>query len=739
MAPKRSSQRSWIVYLSTYPPRECGIGTFTQDLTRAFDELYVPREESKVVALNANGVIGYNYSKRVILQIDQYKKDRYKEAAEKLNAMPHVKLVNIQHEFGILGKDGEYGNNLLEFLKVIEKPVVITFHTVLPGPNPILREAVIAQSAFAKSIIVMTELSKEILMRDYQIPEEKITIIPHGIHPVSYTTGREAKAALRLAGRTVLSTFGLLSRGKGIEYAIEALPDVVKKYPDVTYLIIGATHPEVLKKEGEAYRNSLVDKVRTLGLERNVVFFNKYMELPELLQFLQATDIYLALPLDPNQAVSGTLTYALGAGRPVIATDFAQAKEDVPSEVGFRVPFRDPKAVTAALMQLLGNPEERITMGKNAYFRTRRMEWRNVVIAYMKEYIRILPELGRKEKNIPKIKLRHLIKMTDHFGLFQFAIFTTPDKAFGYTIDDNARALLAMVRYFEKLKGHISLKLIKTYLNFIEFTALPEKGFRNYVNYDRSFHIERNTTEDLSDANARTFYALAATAASKELPFDIRHKAATLFKNNFDIKKVIVSPRSVAFYIKAFSFWLSIEEDEKMKVLCKEYCDYLVRLYEENNVQNWQWFEDTLTYSNALLPEALLYGYQMFDDPRYLAVAKATLDFLVSYSFQDGVCVPVGQQGWFKKGGKKHIHDQQPEEVSQLVQALAFMYRVTKDDTYKKLTYQAFNWFFGNNLLGQFIYDQATGGCYDGLGERQVNLNQGAESTVMYLLARLEL
>ena len=739
MATKRRNTRSWIVYLSTYPPRECGIATFSRDLTRAFDEMYVPREESKVIALNANGVIGYNYSKRVLFGIDQYKKGDYKLAAEKMNKEKHVKLINIQHEFGILGHDGEWAMNVMEFLKVIQKPVVITFHTVLPHPNPQLREGVVSQSAFAQKIIVMTKLSKEILVRDYGVKENKIAIIPHGIHPVPYTNGVESKTTLRLSGRTVLSTFGLLSRGKGIEYSIEALPAVVKKYPNVLYLVIGATHPEVLKREGESYRNMLVEKVRELGLEKNVVFYNKYLELKELLQFLDATDIYLAMPLDPNQAVSGTLTYALGTGRPVISTDFAQAKEDVTEDVGIRVPFRDVPATTSALLRLLDDSELRATMARNAYFRTRRMEWRNVVIAYMKEYLSIVPELGRQEKNLPKIKLRHVIKMTDHFGMFQFANLTTPDPGSGYTLDDNARALIAMVMHYKAYRGAIALRLARTYLSFLEHTALPKKGFQNYVNHDKTFHHDRNTREDLSDANARAFYALALVASTHELPADLRHKAEKLFREKIDLDKKITSARSSAFYVKAFSLWLSIEKDEKIETILKGYCDYLVKLYEANSIQNWQWFEDTMTYSNALLPEALLVGYRHFDNPRYLTVAKSTLDFLISYSFQEDICVPIGQQGWFKKGGKKHSYDQQPEEVSQLVQTLKCMYTLTKDEMYRRYMYLAFNWFLGNNLLGQVVYDQSSGGCFDGMGESEINLNQGAESTVMYLMARLEL
>jgi len=732
--PKKNT--SWIVYIGTFPPRACGIGTFTQDLTNAFDELYVPREESRVVAMNVGDRSGYDYRKKVIAEINEQKLEDYLKAAHFLNDLREVRLVNIQHEYGIFG--GEYGSHIIHFMKAVERPIVLTMHSVLPNPNPELHTVTQDLTKYADRIVVMTKLAKNFLIRDYGVPESKISVIPHGIHPLPYTEPAKMKEEFDLVGKKVLSTFGLLSRGKGIEYVLKALPQVVAKYPDVVYLVIGATHPSVLKKEGEAYRQSLINKTRALGLEKHVVFINKYVELPELLKYIQATDIYLAVPLDPNQAVSGTLSYALGAGRTVIATKFAQALEVVTPDIGRLVNFKNSDEIKSTLFELLANDSLRESMGQIAYFKTRKMEWRNVIISYMKEYISLVPQLGKKEKNLPKIKLRHLIKMTDDFGLFQFARHIEPDPEWGYTVDDNARALMAMISYYEKNGGDIALKLIKTYLNFIEYVSDPDKKwFRNYVNYDRTFHHERNTTENLSDANSRTMYALVSTAASSALPFDVRHKAASLFTSHLDLHRKITTPRTLAQYIKAFDMWLTVEQNPEIEKTMKKYVDNLVRLYKKNATADWSWFEEVMTYSNGVLPEVLFIAYRRFRNPEYLALAQASLNFLLTHSFQDDICVPVGQGGWFRKGQKKNLYDQQPEEVTALVLALKQAWEITREEHYKNKMLQAFQWFLGNNLLDQVIYDYETGGSYDGLGEKTVNLNQGAESSVVYLLARL--
>ncbi|HPN55129.1 MAG TPA: glycosyltransferase, partial [Candidatus Moranbacteria bacterium] len=659
----KKPSKNWVVYLSTFPPRECGIATFTKDLVDAFNELFFPEEEAKVVAMNVNELEKLHYPKLVIGQIFQNRKNEYVEAAQKINAMPAVKLVCIQHEFGIFG--GECGEYLLEFLREIKKPVVIAMHTVLPSSNSSFekyKKIVTAINDYVRCLVVMTKTSKKILTDDYGIPQDKIQIIPHGIHATPYKDSKKAKLALGLTGKKVVSTFGLLSEGKGIEYAIEAFSLVVKKFPDAVYLVVGATHPIILKREGEAYRNKLVELALKLGLDKNIIFFNAYFPTKKILQFLQATDIYLSTALDENQATSGTLSYALGAGRPVVSTAFAQAKEDVTEEVGRLVEIRNPTAMAQSINEIFDGGSMGIEMGKRAYFRTRKMTWQNVALSYAKKFIELVPELELNEKKLPEVKLEHLIKMTDDFGMFQFAKLTEPDRDSGYTLDDNARALIVTAKYYEKYKDRTVLKLAGTYLKFIEYVFV-EPGFHNYVNRDKTFDIERNVKEGLDDAYARGIYALAFAAASKSLPPSIKIKAAKIFRKRFNLEKIVTAPRAAAFYIKALCKWLEYDKDAKYEEALKKYCQYLVELYEKNDKPDWQWFEDILAYSNGVLPEALLLAYKRLGDQKYFNIAKITLDFLILHSFKGDCCVPVGQGGWFERGGKKTLHDQQPEEV----------------------------------------------------------------------------
>jgi len=729
--------KSWIVFLSTFPPRECGIATFTQDLSLAFNNLYAPGIESKIVAMNVDDVRKFNYPKKVIYQINQSNVQDYIDAAYKLNNLLAVKLVCIQHEFGIFGDD--WGSNLLAFLEAIKKPVVITFHTVLPKPDEKLYAIVNKLVAKTDMTIVFTKRSKEILIQDYGVEENKIQIIPHGIHPVVFSDSVEGKVSLNLSGRTILTSFGFLSEGKGVEYVIESLPEVVKKFPDVLYLIIGATHTLVLEKEGEKYRNFLIKKVYDLKLTDHVRFYDKYLELDELLEFLKATDIYLSSSLNPNQAVSGTLSYALGTGRAIISTSFAQAKEDITPDVGILVNFKKPKEFTGALIKLLSNETLRKEMEKNAYFNTRNMTWPNVALAYMRNFEKLTLDLGVEERHLPRIKLKHLIKLTDSFGLIQFAKMDEPDISSGYTLDDNARALIFSSLYYDEYKTPSVLKLIRIYLNFVQFVSKPNGFFDNYVNYDRIRNTERNSKEDMQDATARALYSVAVVATAKSIPRKLQEKAKKLFLNGLANDVNFTHLRASAFYIKGLCFWLAKWRDPRAEASLVRHCDILVKSFEQYAKKNWQWFEPHLTYSNSIIPEALLSAYSFVGESKsiYFNVGKTSLDFLISQTLKGDIYYPIGQRGWFPMGGARATYDQQPEDPSSMIQALKVMYQITGEEAYKKLMYRAFSWFLGDNVLRQVVYDEITGGCNDGIGEKFVNLNQGAESTLSYLLARL--
>ena len=489
-----------IIYLSTFPPRECGIATFTADLMAAMGDLLEPAIESRVAAVNIDDISRYHYSKKVIFQINQYSEQEYIETAKAINGMDKVKLVNIQHEFGIFA--GKYGSYIISFLEALKKPSVVTFHSILPSPDAELKLVVCSIAEKASGLVVMTNISKEILISEYGIAEEKISMIPHGIHSMPYTSSAKPKSALGFSKKAILLTFGLFSRGKGIEYVIEALPEVIKAYPDFMYIILGVTHPNVLKEEGENYRKFLIQKVHDLKLSSHVNFYNEYAPVDKLLHFLRATDIYISTSLDPNQAVSGTLSYALGSGTPVISTPFAQAKEIITSEAGISVNFRDSGSYAEAIIRLLKDSSLREQLGKNVYFRTRNMTWENVTLEYLKlfsKYSRDIAEVSERKK-IPRVNLNHVLRLTDDFGVMQFARLSLPDISSGYTLDDNARALIVACLCYGKLGGAIKaaypdkqkselLKRIEVYLRFIEFVLGEDRIFCNYVRPDRSIDI----------------------------------------------------------------------------------------------------------------------------------------------------------------------------------------------------------------------------------------------------------
>ncbi len=807
---KKSPEKMWVVYMGTFPPRACGLATFTEDLVNYFDQQFVPSEETKIIAMN----IGHNthagadkkapirmaYPEKVMWQIDQDNDDDYIRVAREINELPHVKIVSIQHEFGIFGSND--GGRVLLFLKEIQKPVTVTLHTVLPHPSENQRRIMSDIITRADRLIVMTQGSRDLLEFTYAAPPEKIKIIPHGIHPRPYAPANAENAykekfaeptqtqAIGFRGRRVLSTFGLLGRGKGIEFAIDAMPAIVKKYPDALYAIIGTTHPVVLQNEGPVYINQLRDRVASLGMQDHVVFIDRYIETSELLDFLQATDLYLSLSQNPDQAVSGTLTYALGMGRPVISTPFAQAREVVTPETGLLVKFNDHLTISEAAIALFDDPARHDWMSRTAYFRTRNMTWSNVALSYMKEFKKLSSELAEKEKSIPFVKLDHLRKMTDDFGLFQFAVLTDPDPASGYTIDDNARAMVVACWLAQSSDNAAErarlLDLAVIYLNFLDHAMRKKggqgvvgegaahvaahdarvEGFDNYFNLDKKSDSHRNSTENLEDANARAVWALAVAAsmggmnsALAKVPtarFIIEKAQDMMSKQRaLILERATRSPRAIAFTIKALSLWLSISpDDEKPKARIIELAENLADLYRRSQNGEWHWFEESLTYSNGLLPEAMLLAFKATGNVEYKYIGIESLDFLIKYSFDGEMCVPVGQKGWFRIGVQKPLYDQQPEEVSALVLALhtaAEIVGSTSDldhadpvagyaprsrDFYIEKKEQAFDWFLGNNILGQVVYSEMSGGCYDGLGEGYINLNQGAESTTAYLLAR---
>lgn len=727
------SNPAHILFMGTYPPRECGIATFTRDLATSIDKEFNPLIKSKILAINNDKTNVYNYSNEVIYQINENDIGDYIEIAKKINRNPAIKLISIQHEFGIFG--GEYGSYLIAFLEVIEKQVMITFHSVLPNPNPKLKKIVQLLAQNSISLVVMTNKAIEILRNDYEIKTD-IKVIPHGIPNVQFSSNKYEKKNLGYEDKILLSSFGMISESKGYEYVIDSLVKVVKKFPNILYLIVGETHPVVRKNEGEKYRNFLENKVRELGLQNNVKFYNKYMTLDEILQYLRASDIYISPSLSPNQITSGTLVYAMGSGRAVISTPFLHAQDILNQNRGILLEkFKDSECITNAILKLVSNPEYSVFCGKNSYAYTRHMTWSNVAIAYKRKFSEIL-NMSQTPLKFPRINLNHLINMTDNFGLIQFAEYTKPDIESGYTLDDNARALIAICMHNNLSKSKERMNLVKTYLGYIEHVYDNENGkLFNYVNKHKFIDKENFS----NDAHGRALWALGYFISCKSAPPELKEKAIRIFEKALEIGHTIDSPRTIAFMIIGMYFYNKQHPSKENINKISKFADDLVYLYQNSKSNEWKWFEEYLTYSNSKLPEALLYAYLATNNQQYLKIAKTTLDFLISITFENDMFCPIGQNGWHLKDKQRSYFDQQPVDAASMIQTLILAGNILKNKDYLEKSHLAFHWFLGKNHLNQVIYDESTGGCYDGLGKHSINLNQGAESTISYLLARLAL
>ncbi len=725
-----SLNHSKICFLSNFPPKECGIATFTKDLVFAMDKKWNPKLKSRVIALNDETDF-YNYGNKVLTQLNKQDIEEYINIAKKINNSKSIKLVCIQHEFGLFG--GNYGSYLIPFLETIKKPVVVTFHSVLSKPDDIRRKVVRFICSKCSAVIVMANIAVDILHKDYGVNKDKIHVIPHGIPNTSFRSPNFYKKKLKLDNKIVLSTFGLLSRGKGIEYMIKALPSLVKKYPNLLYLVIGETHPVVREREGEEYRKELIKLVAELKLKNNVKFYNKYLSLQEIIHYLLATDIYICTNLDKHQIVSGTLSYALGCGKAIVSTSSTYAKEILSQERGLLANFRNPDSFTKAIDKILSDDELRSQIEKNAYFLGRSMTWPNVASRYLNIFNKVTKLRADTTDKFPAIKLDYLRTLTDDFGCIQFSKFSGPDKSSGYTVDDNARALIAATLHHNLFKSKYSLNLIRIYLNFLEHTQGKDGNFTN------NHHNENAVLDPCSeDAFGRAIWSLGYAIAKQDSP-KILEQAEKIFNCAYNLIGKLESPRAKAFSIIGLYHHYTRYQDKKSFLKIRKLANFLLDSYDAESSKEWHWFESYLTYSNSKLPEALFLAYEITKNEKYLKIAQKTLKFLSELVFIDNQLSPVGQNGWYNRKGKRSFFDQQPLDTSCMVQTLLTAYSITKDKEYYNKAVLAFNWFLGKNHLKQMVYDEATGGCYDGLSENTLNLNKGAESTASYLIARLML
>jgi glycosyltransferase involved in cell wall biosynthesis len=733
---ENASKLPEILFITSFPPRECGIATYSQDLIIALKNKFVNSFNISICALESDNE-KHSYQEKIKFKLNTDQPGSFAVLANEINQDQNIAMVMIQHEFGFYVKR-EF--EFQQFLVAINKPIVLGFHTVLPNPNASLKFNVAKIAAESTSIVVMTKSSMKILVEDYGIEEDKIAIIPHGTHLVEHQDKDLLKLKYDLEGKKVLSTFGLLSSGKNIETTIDALPEIVKKNKNVMFLIIGKTHPTVFNQEGEKYRNMLKEKVEFLGLTNNVRFVNYFLPLHDLLEYLQLTDIYVFTSKDPNQAVSGTFSYAISCGCPIVSTPIPHAVEVLKHGAGVIFDFGDSKKLSLEINKLLKSNSLRKNISSIGLHSMAPTAWENAAIAHALLFQKVASKKIVLEYKMPAANLNYLKKMTTNFGIIQFSIIHEPDINSGYTVDDNARALVATCMHFQNTNDPADLPYIKIYLNFIVFCLQTNTRFLNYVDENKQF-TQQNYETNLEDSNGRAIWALGyLISVGDSLPEELVKQAHTAL--DFALTNIIDihSSRAMAFIIKGLYYRNSVNKNLRDIILLSQMSNRLVQMYLHESEKNWDWYESYLTYGNSILPEALLCAYLATGEPIYKEIAKYSFDFLLSKIFiGEGISV-ISNNGWLHRGEEDNRITQGGEQaidITYTILALDKFRKVFHENNYSEKMRTAFSWFLGNNHLHQIVYNPCTGGCYDGLEDTYININQGAESTVSYLMARL--
>jgi glycosyltransferase involved in cell wall biosynthesis len=738
-----------IAFIGNYLPRQCGIATFTTDLCNAIGEEY-GRERLFAIPVN-DPDSSYEYPEPVRLELAQEEIASYERAAEFLNFNGND-LVCLQHEYGIYG--GVAGRNILTLLRKLKMPLVTTLHTVLRDPDPQQRAVLEEIALRSDRLVVMSEQAARFLREIYAVPGAKIDVIPHGVPDLPFMDPNYFKDRFGTEGKSVLLTFGLLSPNKGIENVIAALPAILERYPDVVYIVSGVTHPHIRRREGERYREQLQALAESLGVSAHLIFNNRFVSAEELVEHVGGADIYITPYQQEAQAVSGTLAIALGAGKAIISTPYWHAQELLADSRGVLVPFEDPGAIAESVLQLLENEGERHAMRKRAYLYSRATTWPKTALAYMESFQRARgerawqPRAARKDNstvnaagNLPVVNTAHLLRMTDDTGMLQHAIFSVPNTREGYTTDDNARALIVstLLDEYPAHAGKLEYpNLSHRYLAFLWLAFHSDTGrFRNFLGYDRKW-LEEVGSED---SHGRALWSLGKVLGHSRNP-GMRGAAGHLFEAAVPATLSFSSPRSWAFSILGLQAYLDwFPGDRAIRNVRNVLANRLLEIYEQSRSETWKWFEKSLSYSNARLSQALILAGWRSDNSRMTAAGLESLKWLIGEQHRGGeeVFVPIGSNGFFTAGGEKARFDQQPVEACATISACLEVYRLTHRKYWLEEAQSVFPWFLGKNDLQTPLYDASTGGCRDGLHPDRVNENQGAESTLSFLMALLEM
>jgi glycosyltransferase involved in cell wall biosynthesis len=735
-----------IAFIGDYLPRKCGIATFTADLRNAL-AAKLPTVETFVVPVN-DRLEGYDYSHEVRFEFHEGDLDSYRRTADYLN-FSNADVVCLQHEYGIYG--GQAGSFILALLRDLRIPVVTTLHTVLQDPDKHQRRVLKEICALSSRLVVMSERGSRMLQEIYGVSPDQIDLIPHGIPDLPFVDSNFYKDQFGVEGKQVLLTFGLLSPNKGIENVLRALPEVVKKFPDLIYILLGATHPNLVREHGEAYRLSLERLAKDLNIKRHVSFYNRFVDFEELTAFLGVADLYITPYLNAAQSTSGTLAYAFGSGKAVISTPYWHAQELLDDGRGVIVPFNDSPAMSAAILDLLGDEKKRNAMRKRAYLTGRDMTWSKAAENYLASFERArrsptayslrrreVRTLEQERLELPTISLDHLQRMTDHTGIFQHAVHSLPDFSHGYCTDDNARALILTV-LIEDLEIHASelSRLSEIYASSLYYAFNRDlRRFRNFMSFDRRW-LEDSGSED---SHGRAVWALG-TCVGRSTHAGLRGCASALLEQALPAVLEMKSPRTWAYALLGIFEYLRRFNGDRLAAQIRDtLTKRLIDLYDANATDAWPWFEDVVTYANALMPHVLILSGRWSENPRAFEIGLKTLRWLVSVQKSPaGHFRPIGSNGFYQRGGAPAEFDQQPIEAHCTVSACLEAYRSTGDASWHEEARLAFEWFLGRNDIGLPLYNPTTGGCCDGLHVDRVNLNEGAESTLAFLMAVSEM
>lgn len=734
-----------IAVIGNYLPRQCGIATFTTDLSQSLAQELIIEENLINIAMD-DIPEGYNYPHQVKFRVRQNVQSEYFWAADYLNANQYDVAI-VQHEYGIFG--GTDGSHILQMIKSLKMPVITNLHTVLENPSPGQRNVMRGLAKYSDKLLVMSKKAFDILTRVYGIDKKMIAFVPHGIPDAPFKAPGVYNDLFGLENKDVILTFGLLGPDKGLETMIKAMPLIIKNHPNAVYLILGQTHPHILERTGDSYRLELQRLVKTLGMENHIIFHNKFVKLETLVQYLQTSKIYAIPYLKQEQITSGTLCYAMGVGAAVVSTPFWHAEELLADGRGKLVPFRDHIEMAKEINNLLSNDQEREMMRFKGYQLGRSMTWKEV----SKSHLKIISEIKERKpidemqevsnkyhkifNDLPEINLSHLKTMTDDTGLLQHAKYMTPDFHHGYCVDDNARGLIALTKYYSLRKEKGVLPLIQKYLAFLYYAYNRDNGrFRNFMSYDRRW-MELAGSED---SHARALWGLGVTV--KESPnASIRNMAMRLFLESLPVIEHFTSPRAWGFGVLGLQSYLTTYGgDLSARKVRDTLATKIYELFKNNSSPEWPWCEGTATYSNAVLPHALITAGKWIPNHDMFNTGLRTLDWLLKVqTAPEGHLSVIGNDGWFKKNSDCARFDQQPIEVKSLVDACLDAYIETGDKKWFEESKRCLSWFLGHNDLQQAVCDCKTGGCCDGLQRQGINENQGAESTLAWLMSLINM